>query len=218
MELGFCCPAERVESPPRMAYRASSTVETVLDPHLPPRAPSPRPALPAVHPGWLSAERPGENQDASLLLDDEIRFNALSQLLRTAGALDRAATGILAGLGLTAGAFFALLELSDAGATGLAPSELSRRLSVARRTATLYVDILTRQGWVSRTPHPGDRRMVVARLTTDGEWLVAGVARAYQSQLASLLADLSPNLAKRLTQMLEALPVVQPPASQAGDA
>ena len=93
------------------------------------------------------------------------RFSAFAQLMRTAGALDRAATDILSGLGITAGAFFALLELQTVGDAGIAPSELARRLAVARRTATLYVDILVKHGWVSREAHPDDKRMILARLT-----------------------------------------------------
>jgi DNA-binding MarR family transcriptional regulator len=161
----------------------------------------------AVHPGWLSTERVMPELVEDPVIEDETRFAALSQLLRTAGALDRAASDTLADLGLTAGAFFALLELSDASPVGLAPSELSRRLAVARRTATLYVDILTRQGWVERNAHPDDRRMVLARLTPRGEELVEELATAYKRRLAGLIQDMSPLQAERLRQLLMLVPV-----------
>lgn len=166
-----------------------------------------QPARTAVHPGWFSTERVVTEVVEDPVIEDETRFAALSQLLRTAGALDRAASDTLADLGLTAGAFFALLELSDASPVGLAPSELSRRLAVARRTATLYVDILTRQGWVERNAHPDDRRMVLARLTPGGESLVNDLATAYKRRLAGLIQEMSPLQAERLRQLLKLVPV-----------
>jgi len=154
---------------------------------------------PAVHPKWLAfacgTEAPHDPEDAT-------RFGAFRQLLKTAGALDRAATDTLADLNLTAGAFGALLELGDAHPTGVAPSELARRLAVARRTATLYVDILARHGWAERHAHPEDRRMVLARLTPAGEDLIEELGAAYKRRLAALLCDISPPQAERLRQLL----------------
>ena len=128
------------------------------------------------------------------------------QLLKTAGALDRAATEALADLDLTAGAFGALLELGEVGETGVAPSELARRLAVARRTATLYVDILTRHGWAERRAHPADRRMVLAVLTPAGRRLLDDLGAAYKRRLAALLGEISPIQAERLRQLLALIP------------
>lgn len=158
----------------------------------------------AVHPGWLlpeSAPQVEEGED-----DDSLRFSAFMQLLRTAGALDRAATDALADLDLTAGAFGALVELGEVGERGIAPSELARRLAVARRTATLYVDILARQGWAEREAHPDDRRMVLARLTDSGKQMLAELGEAYKSRLASLLGEITPLQAERLRQLLALVP------------
>lgn len=155
----------------------------------------------AVHPGWLLADAaplPVVDRDA----EEAAKYAAFMQLLRTAGALDRAATDALADLDLTAGAFGALVELGEVGDVGIAPSELARRLSVARRTATLYVDILTRNGWANREAHPDDRRMVLARLTEDGSRLLHDLGDAYKQRLASLLGDVSPLQAERLRQLL----------------
>ena len=161
----------------------------------------------AVHPGWFSTDRIVIEETSEPRAEENTRFAALSQLLRTAGALDRAAADALADLGLTAGAFFALLELSAASPMGLAPSELARRLAVARRTATLYVDILTRQGWVERRAHPEDRRMVLAILTEAGETLVNDLSAAYKKRLADLIRNLSPLQAERMRQLLTLVPV-----------
>lgn len=159
----------------------------------------------AVHPGWLLPEPVEVAQDNGP--DESARFGAFRQLMRTSCALDRAAVDALADLDLTAGAFFALLELESSGPKGIAPSELARRLAVARRTATLYVDILARQGWVERQAHPDDRRMVLARLTPVGTRLLNELGLAYQRRLASLLGDISPIQAERMRQLLALIPL-----------
>ena len=157
-----------------------------------------------VHPNWLVADLvPGELPEEQA---DDVRFHAFMRLLKTAGALDRAATDVLADLDLTAGAFGALIELGVVGGTGIAPSELARRLSVARRTATLYVDILTRHGWAAREAHPDDRRMVLARLTPCGINLLADLGEAYKRRLAQLLGDVTSLQAERLCQLLDLVP------------
>lgn len=167
------------------------------------------PSHPAVHPKWLTFAacevEPAHDPE------DVARFTAFRQLLKTAGALDRAATDVLADLNLTAGAFSALLELGDAHPIGLAPSELARRLAVARRTATLYVDILARHGWTERHAHPDDRRMVLARLTPEGLRLLDELAPAYKRRLAALLSDISPLQAERLRQLLTLIGVASDP-------
>ncbi|HYI24780.1 MAG TPA: MarR family transcriptional regulator [Thermomicrobiales bacterium] len=158
----------------------------------------------SVHPGWLHAEH-----DPTVTVqenEDTVRFDTFMQLLRTAGALDRAATDALADLDLTAGAFGALIELGHVGDGGIAPSELARRLAVARRTATLYVDILTRHGWAERNAHPDDRRMVLARLTPAGLTLIDELGDAYKRRLSQLLGDISPLQAERMRQLLALVP------------
>jgi DNA-binding MarR family transcriptional regulator len=165
------------------------------------------PTEPIVHPGWLSItiEETADLHDHSV--EESARFSAFAQLMRTAGALDRAATDILSSLGITAGAFFALLELQTVGETGIAPSELARRLAVARRTATLYVDILVKHGWVSREAHPDDKRMILARLTAQGYELLDGIALSYKAQLSRLLDALSLGDALRLHELLGEVPL-----------
>jgi DNA-binding MarR family transcriptional regulator len=165
----------------------------------------------AVHPGWLLPDPVEIPADSGP--DEATRFAAFRQLMRTSCALDRAAVDALADLDLTAGAFFALLELEAAGPKGLAPSELARRLAVARRTATLYVDILARQGWVERQAHPDDRRMVLAHLTPVGTRLLTELGAAYKRRLAGLLGEISPIQAERLRQLLALVPLdVERPA------
>ncbi len=163
------------------------------------------PSARAVHPGWLVAEPRVADVPAGEA-SDGARFKAFMQLVKTAGALDRAATDALADLDLTAGAFGALLELGEVGEVGVAPSELARRLAVARRTATQYVDILARQGWAERRAHPADRRMVLATLTPVGRRLLDELGDAYKRRLAALIGEISPIQAERLRQLLALIP------------
>ncbi|MGN6485116.1 MAG: MarR family winged helix-turn-helix transcriptional regulator [Thermomicrobiales bacterium] len=158
----------------------------------------------AVHPGWLLAEAPTVVPTRET--EESIRFGAFMQLLRTAGALDRAASDALSDLDLTAGAFGALVELAEVGDRGIAPSELARKLAVARRTATLDVALLARQGWAVREAHPDDRRMVLARLTPAGIDLLDDLGEAYKRRLSMLLGDMSPLQAERLRQLLSLIP------------
>ena len=160
-----------------------------------------------VHPGWFSTDIRLEETEDDGEETRAVQFAAFAQLMRTAGALDRAATDILAELGVTAGAFFALLELQAVDDEGLAPSELARRLAVARRTATLYVDILLKHGWVSRSAHPDDRRMILARLTDEGRNLLATIGQTYKDQLSRLMESLSLGQALKLHELLNIVPL-----------
>lgn len=153
----------------------------------------------AVHPGWF-APMPEVEEDHQAAPD--ILFEVFTQILKIAGSLDRSASDALEDLHLTAGAFNALVELGKVGEQGIAPSELARRLAVARRTATLYVDILTRHGWAVREAHPDDRRMVLARLSDKGRELLERDGARYQARLAELLGEISPVQAERLRQLL----------------
>jgi DNA-binding MarR family transcriptional regulator len=160
----------------------------------------PDPRRPAIHPGWFSPIVAMEEEESQA--SPEVLFDVFTEILKIAGSLDRFASEALEELNLTAGAFTALVELGKVGEAGVAPSELARRLSVARRTATLYVDILTRQGWATREAHPEDRRMVLARLSDAGKRLLAEDGERYQRRLAETLGDLSPVQAERLRQLL----------------
>ena len=163
--------------------------------------------VPIVHPGWLLPDTHRADVDEEQAATQAVRFAGFAQLMRTAGALDRAATDILGELGVTAGAFFALLELEAVDDSGIAPSELARRLAVARRTATLYVDILVKHGWVSRSAHPEDKRMILARLTAEGREILGTVALTYKEQLARLLEALNVTQALRLHELLSDIPL-----------
>lgn len=168
----------------------------------------------SVHPKWLAVDEDWQSPHEEQTNADSVRYHAFMQLIRTAGALDRAATDALVDLELTAGAYGALVELAEVGDAGIAPSELARRLAVARRTATLYVDILARHGWASREAHPEDRRMVLARLTPEGIGLLERVGHAYQHRLSLLLGEMTPYQAEMLQELLSIIPTDREPVTE----
>lgn len=168
----------------------------------------------SVHPKWLEFDDEWQVPHEAQANVDSVRYHAFMQLIRTAGALDRAAADALVDLELTAGAYGALAELAEVGDAGIAPSELARRLAVARRTATLYVDILARNGWATREAHPEDRRMVLARLTPEGVELLERVGHAYQHRLSMLMGDMTPYQAEMLQELLAMIPTDREPGPQ----
>jgi DNA-binding MarR family transcriptional regulator len=194
-------------NPPFIFERFQRTMDSATWVIAPQRASGMRSGETTVHPGWLFAGHKYLEPQVDSAERQAVQFATFAQLMRTAGALDRAATDILAGLGVTAGAFFALLELASCAEAGLAPSELARRLAVARRTATLYVDILLKNGWVSREAHPDDKRMILARLTPEGEELLATIGVTYKAQLGRLMDALLTVEARELHELLSRVPL-----------
>ena len=72
----------------------------------------------------------------------------------------------------------------------LTPSELGEALSLTSGAVTALIDRLERAGWVTRTPHPGDRRSVVLRLTDRCHELIEDVWASYAEALADAAAEL----------------------------
>jgi DNA-binding MarR family transcriptional regulator len=66
--------------------------------------------------------------------------------------------------GLSVATFNVLMILEGAGQP-LCPHQIGERLLVTRGTVTGLLDSLEKQGLVRRTPHPGDRRMLLIELT-----------------------------------------------------
>ena len=48
------------------------------------------------------------------------------------------------------------------------PAELAEAVLLARASMTSNLDVLERDGYIHRVPHPSDRRMVCIELTPDG--------------------------------------------------
>lgn len=84
----------------------------------------------------------------------------------------------------------------------LTPAELADRTGVTRATITGLVDTLERDGLVTRTPHPQDRRMMSVGLTLRGEELLAKIMPEHFRRMAWLMEPLREDERKTFVQLL----------------
>jgi DNA-binding MarR family transcriptional regulator len=84
----------------------------------------------------------------------------------------------------------------------LTPAELAERTGVTRATITGLVDTLERDGLVTRTPHPDDRRMMSVGLTKRGDRLLAQIMPDHFRRMAWLMDPLSEPERKTFVRLL----------------
>ena len=84
----------------------------------------------------------------------------------------------------------------------LTPAALAERTGVTRATITGLVDTLERAGFVTRTPHPEDRRMMSVGLTKRGEKLLAEIMPEHFRRMAWLMSPLSESERKTFVRLL----------------
>src|SRR5688572_848503 len=94
-------------------------------------------------------------------------------LLRSGDEAFRVVESHLAKFDITQGRFGVMMALWGNSqrcgtASPLTPAELAERTGVTRATITGLVDTLERAGYVTRKPHPDDRRMMSVGLTKKG--------------------------------------------------
>jgi DNA-binding MarR family transcriptional regulator len=104
---------------------------------------------------------------------------------------------------------FDVMSALHRNADGLRMSELSGVLKVSNGNVTGIVDRLAEEGLVERVPVPGDRRAMMARLTTRGQAVFATQAAAHEAWIDGMFAELTAEeaegFAKRLRELAEAL-------------
>lgn len=108
---------------------------------------------------------------------------------------------------------------------------LSEALQISPRTVTGLVDALEADGWVSRSPHPTDRRATIISLTPTAATTMAQLSDSYQALAEELLGDVpaaelvrfrevivtvEERLDDAVSRALAATPARQPRSSQAG--
>jgi DNA-binding MarR family transcriptional regulator len=67
---------------------------------------------------------------------------------------------------------------------------LSQALGISPRTVTGLVDALEADGWVTRGPHPADRRATIISLTPAADAALAKLSEHYEGLAHDLLGDL----------------------------
>jgi len=89
---------------------------------------------------------------------------------------------------------------------GVRMRELARRLGGSFSNATVLVDRLVERGLVERMADSQDRRVVLVRVTNNGQRLVEQLVTSWRSLSPSLLKTLDPD---ELTKVGEALRVLE---------
>ena len=82
----------------------------------------------------------------------------------------------------------ALLEISRAD--GISQNELTVGLNLAKSTVSRLISKIERRGWVVRQPNEQDRRAYRLFLTAKGREIAQQLARARQSKMDGILAQI----------------------------
>jgi DNA-binding MarR family transcriptional regulator len=82
---------------------------------------------------------------------------------------------------------------------------LSQALGISPRTVTGLVDGLEADGWVTRAPHPEDRRATIISLTPAAETALAGLRENYEALAHDLIGDLPPDDLSRCWSVITTL-------------
>lgn len=131
------------------------------------------------------------------------REAALDRVLELAVLVNTDMTKGLADLGLTEARAHLLWELHQRGPS--TQRALADALQVSARNVTGLVDALVDTGFVSREPHPTDRRATLVVLTTRGAEVADGLERG-RAEFAAALFDGMPGV--RLRSLVAALDAV----------
>ena len=83
--------------------------------------------------------------------------------------------------------------------------ELAERLYLEKSTASRVVDALERKGYVTRSPHPGDRRALQLKVTPAGRRLVERIRVSLVEDARAVLEDLSPSFRREAARFLARL-------------
>ncbi len=106
--------------------------------------------------------------------------------------------------GLSGLEFFVLWKVNKKGLWRV--TELAAASDIPASTLTGILDRLERQGWIKRTPDPGDRRSVLVEGTPELKEFLAGFFARVEEELSSLFSTLPfPSLLGRLTSDLQLL-------------
>jgi DNA-binding MarR family transcriptional regulator len=121
-------------------------------------------------------------------MDPVVAFDKAFELAERIGDLMRSG---LAERGLTPARAGLLLDLARAGRP-MVQRELADLLDRTPRHITALVDVLERDGFLVREPHPTDRRATLVRLTERGREAAGWMTEERRSAAAAMLGDLDP--------------------------
>jgi len=139
---------------------------------------------------------PGVDPETEAAVD---RIHMLSKHIK------RSTEGVVTGLGLNAGEFYALLKLRVAPDQRMSAGDLAELLDLSTGAMTNRLDGLEEQGLVTRERAAADRRSVLVTMTPKGqETLVTAVESAGKEEHA-LFSTLSEAQHRQLNALLRTL-------------
>jgi DNA-binding MarR family transcriptional regulator len=139
-------------------------------------------------------------EDLELAQDTEDLYDALEDLLRVYQFRDR---DRICCFDVSVSQCYALEGLVRRGAMTL--NELAAYLYLDKSTASRVVDALERKGYVTRSPHPEDRRALLLEATPPGRSLEGKIRDSILAEERSLLADFAPEVRQAMTQLIRRL-------------
>lgn len=135
---------------------------------------------------------------------------ALGQVLEVTILMGEDMTSALSRIGLTPSRTHLLWEVHHRGPT--TQRELAQALKVSPRNVTGLVDALADTGFVTREPHPEDRRATLVSLTRKGKRTAEKLVTDRDELAEQLFADMSDrqlgSLVRGLDEVLERLRVL----------
>jgi MarR family 2-MHQ and catechol resistance regulon transcriptional repressor len=153
-------------------------------------------ALPILTP---QAADPGLER-LGLERDTEALYDALSELVRVYQFRDR---DRICCYDVSVTQCYALEALVRRGGTTL--NDLAAQLYLDKSTASRVVDALERKGYMTRLPHPEDRRAVLLEATAAGRALEGKIRDSILAEERELLAGFAPDVRQAMTQLLRQL-------------
>lgn len=128
---------------------------------------------------------------------------AFDLLLRTASELDQQVAQALRPAEVTPAQYNVLRILRNAGASGLACSDVSERLVRHDPDVTRLLDRLEARGFVRRSRDAEDRRVVMARITPEGRVVLDRLGESIAALHARQFEHLSRDEFRTLVSLLE---------------
>ena len=138
--------------------------------------------------------------DVSLERDAESLYDALSELVRVYQFRDR---DRICCHDISVTQCYALETLVRQGEKTL--NDLAAQLYLDKSTASRVVDALERKGYVTRRPHPDDRRALLLEATAAGRELEGRIRDSILAEERSLLAGFAPEVRQGMAQLLRQL-------------
>jgi DNA-binding MarR family transcriptional regulator len=145
---------------------------------------------------------------------DPSATEAFLHLLRTSNDIAEVFDAIHASHNISQGRFMVLMLLNRDPERPVNPAELADQANVTRATMTGLIDTLERGGFVKREHAPGDRRMMLVRLTTKGRTFLVRILPGYFRRIAAVMSQLTEAERKQLVALMGKIQECIPAAAE----